>query len=95
MLSTLLKLSSEVKVVDISGKTAGVYVCQFPNLPLLCAPERPGSLLVFLSSLSVFLLVSAGAQLLEQTARLQNLSDALDKLKVTTSESYLFSSPCQ
>uniref|UniRef100_A0A8D0A6B9 Dynactin subunit 1 n=1 Tax=Sander lucioperca TaxID=283035 RepID=A0A8D0A6B9_SANLU len=63
MLSTLLKLSSEVKVVDISGKT------------------RPGSF--------------AGAQLLEQTARLQNLSDALDKLKVTTSESYLFSSPCQ
>lgn len=30
-------------------------------------------------------IVSASAQLLEQTARLQNLSDALDKLKVTTS----------
>lgn len=29
-----------------------------------------------------FLTVSASAQLLEQTARLQNLSDALDKLKV-------------
>ncbi|XP_031144269.1 dynactin subunit 1-like isoform X3 [Sander lucioperca] len=52
MLSTLLKLSSEVKVVDISGKTA----------------------------------VSAGAQLLEQTARLQNLSDALDKLKGEVAE---------
>ncbi|XP_078131888.1 dynactin subunit 1-like isoform X5 [Sander vitreus] len=52
MLSTLLKLSSEFKVVDISGKTA----------------------------------VSAGAQLLEQTARLQNLSDALDKLKGEVAE---------
>uniref|UniRef100_A0A8D0DAM1 Dynactin subunit 1 n=1 Tax=Sander lucioperca TaxID=283035 RepID=A0A8D0DAM1_SANLU len=51
MLSTLLKLS--------------VYVCQFPNLPLL---------------------FSAGAQLLEQTARLQNLSDALDKLKGEVAE---------
>uniref|UniRef100_A0A8D0A4L9 Dynactin subunit 1 n=1 Tax=Sander lucioperca TaxID=283035 RepID=A0A8D0A4L9_SANLU len=52
MLSTLLKLT-------------GVYVCQFPNLPLL---------------------FSAGAQLLEQTARLQNLSDALDKLKGEVAE---------
>uniref|UniRef100_A0A7N8XFY0 Dynactin subunit 1 n=1 Tax=Mastacembelus armatus TaxID=205130 RepID=A0A7N8XFY0_9TELE len=43
LLATLLKLSAEVKVVDITGKTAGV----------------------------------ASAQLLEQTARLQNLSDAL------------------
>uniref|UniRef100_A0A7N8WSJ0 Dynactin subunit 1 n=1 Tax=Mastacembelus armatus TaxID=205130 RepID=A0A7N8WSJ0_9TELE len=48
LLATLLKLSAEVKVVDITGKTA----------------------------------VSASAQLLEQTARLQNLSDALSKLKV-------------
>lgn len=52
MLSTLLKLSSEVKVVDITGKTA----------------------------------VSASAQLLEQTARLQSLSDALDKLKGEVAE---------
>ncbi|XP_077963481.1 dynactin subunit 1 isoform X3 [Gasterosteus aculeatus] len=52
LLATLLKLSSEVKVVDITGKTA----------------------------------VSAGAQLLEQTARLQYLSDALDKLKGEVAE---------
>ncbi|XP_054457216.1 dynactin subunit 1-like isoform X2 [Anoplopoma fimbria] len=52
LLATLLKLSSEVKVVDITGKTA----------------------------------VSAGAQLFEQTARLQNLSDALDKLKGEVAE---------
>lgn len=38
-------------------------------------------------SISVLNPVSASAQLLEQTARLQNLSTALDKLKVTTSES--------
>ncbi|TNN50489.1 Dynactin subunit 1 [Liparis tanakae] len=52
LLATLLKLSAEVKVVDITGKTA----------------------------------VSAGAQLLEQTARLQYLSDALDKLKGEVAE---------
>ncbi|XP_029310303.1 dynactin subunit 1-like isoform X2 [Cottoperca gobio] len=52
LLATLLKLSSEVKVVDITGKTA----------------------------------VSAGAQLIEQTARLQNLSNALDKLKGEVAE---------
>uniref|UniRef100_A0A673CSI7 Dynactin subunit 1 n=1 Tax=Sphaeramia orbicularis TaxID=375764 RepID=A0A673CSI7_9TELE len=52
LLATLLKLSSEVKVVDITGKTA----------------------------------VSASAQLLEQTARLQSLSDALDKLKGEVAE---------
>ncbi|XP_067436597.1 dynactin subunit 1-like isoform X2 [Thunnus thynnus] len=52
LLATLLKLSSEVKVVDITGKTT----------------------------------VSASAQLLEQTARLQNLSDALDKLKGEVAE---------
>ena len=38
-------------------------------------------------SISVLNPVSASAQLLEQTARLQNLSTALDKLKVTTSKS--------
>ncbi|XP_047458820.1 dynactin subunit 1-like isoform X2 [Mugil cephalus] len=52
LLATLLKLSAEVKVVDITGKTA----------------------------------VSASAQLLEQTARLQNLSDALDKLQGEVAE---------
>lgn len=52
LLATLLKLSAEVKVVDVTGKTA----------------------------------VSSGAQLLEQTARLQNLSDALDKLKGEVAE---------
>ncbi|KAM9426789.1 dynactin subunit 1-like isoform 2-T2 [Pholidichthys leucotaenia] len=52
LLATLLKLSAEVKVVDITGKTA----------------------------------VSASAQLLEQTARLQNLSEALDKLKGEVAE---------
>ncbi|CAN9509457.1 unnamed protein product [Ophioblennius macclurei] len=52
LLATLLKLSAEVKVVDITGKTT----------------------------------VSAGAQLLEQTARLQSLSDALDKLKGEVAE---------
>ncbi|KAF0039113.1 hypothetical protein F2P81_009597 [Scophthalmus maximus] len=52
LLATLLKLSAEFKVVDITGKTA----------------------------------VSASSQLLEQTARLQNLSDALDKLKGEVTE---------
>lgn len=52
MLATLLKLSAEVKVVDVTGKTT----------------------------------VSASAQLLEQTARLQSLSDALGKLKGEVSE---------
>ncbi|XP_076580635.1 dynactin subunit 1-like isoform X2 [Chaetodon auriga] len=52
LLATLLKLSAEVKVVDVTGKTS----------------------------------VSASAQLLEQTARLQNLSDALDKLKGEVAE---------
>ncbi|XP_019123458.2 dynactin subunit 1 isoform X2 [Larimichthys crocea] len=52
LLATLLKLSAEVKVVDVTGKTA----------------------------------VSASAQLLEQTARLQNLSDALEKLKGEVAE---------
>ncbi|XP_077357539.1 dynactin subunit 1-like isoform X3 [Festucalex cinctus] len=52
LLTTLLKLSAEVKVVDITGKTS----------------------------------VSASAQLLEQTARLQNLSNALAKLKGEVAE---------
>ncbi|KAM9450080.1 dynactin subunit 1a isoform 2-T2 [Clarias gariepinus] len=52
LLSSLLKMSAGVKVVDITGKTP----------------------------------VSASAQLLEQTARLQSLSDALDKLKNEVSE---------
>ncbi|XP_026208650.1 dynactin subunit 1-like isoform X1 [Anabas testudineus] len=52
LLATLLKLSAEVKVVDITGKTA----------------------------------VSASSQLMEQTARLKNLSDALDKLKGEVAE---------
>lgn len=39
----------------------------------------------------MFLAVSASAQLLEQTARLQNLSNALDKLKVSASGSNLSS----
>ncbi|XP_069374713.1 dynactin subunit 1 isoform X15 [Paralichthys olivaceus] len=52
LLATLLKLSAEFKVVDITGKTT----------------------------------VSASSQLLEQTARLQNLSDALDKLKGEVAE---------
>lgn len=52
LLATLLKLSAEVKVVDVTGKTA----------------------------------ISASAQLLEQTARLQNLSDALVKLKGEVAE---------
>uniref|UniRef100_A0A4W6EK04 Dynactin subunit 1 n=1 Tax=Lates calcarifer TaxID=8187 RepID=A0A4W6EK04_LATCA len=47
LLATLLKLSAEFKVVDITGKTA----------------------------------VSASAQLLEQTARLQNLTDSNTKTK--------------
>ncbi|XP_074517891.1 dynactin subunit 1-like isoform X2 [Halichoeres trimaculatus] len=52
LLATLLKLSAEVKVVDVTGKTS----------------------------------VSASAQLLEQTARLQTLSDALVKLKGEVTE---------
>ncbi|KAJ0055838.1 hypothetical protein NL108_013808, partial [Boleophthalmus pectinirostris] len=56
LLSTLLKLSAEMRVVDVTGKTSGMNH------------------------------LSASAQLLEQTARLQNLSDALDKLKGEVSE---------
>ncbi|XP_019718826.1 dynactin subunit 1a isoform X2 [Hippocampus comes] len=52
LLATLLKLSAEVKVVDITGKTS----------------------------------VSASAQLLEQTTRLHNLSNALAKLKGEVAE---------
>ncbi|KAJ4949658.1 hypothetical protein JOQ06_021167 [Pogonophryne albipinna] len=59
LLATLLKLSSEVKVVDITGKTA----------------------------------VSAGAQMMEQTARLQNLSNALDKLKGEVAEHVISHNP--
>ncbi|XP_026189234.1 dynactin subunit 1-like isoform X5 [Mastacembelus armatus] len=59
LLATLLKLSAEVKVVDITGKTA----------------------------------VSASAQLLEQTARLQNLSDALSKLKREVAEHVVSNQP--
>ncbi|KAM9717286.1 dynactin subunit 1-like isoform 6-T6 [Menidia menidia] len=59
LLATLLKLSAEVKVVDITGKTT----------------------------------VSASAQLLEQTARLKNLSDALDKLKGEVAEHVVYHQP--
>ncbi|XP_037532993.1 dynactin subunit 1 [Nematolebias whitei] len=59
LLATLLKLSAQVKVVDITGKTA----------------------------------VSASAQLLEQTARLKNLSDALDKLKGEVAEHVVSNQP--
>ncbi|KAM9837001.1 dynactin subunit 1-like isoform 2-T2 [Aulostomus maculatus] len=59
LLATLLKLSAEVKVVDVTGKTA----------------------------------VSASSQLLEQTARLQNLSDALAKLKGEVAEHVVSSQP--
>ncbi|XP_061768464.1 dynactin subunit 1-like isoform X4 [Nerophis ophidion] len=52
LLATLLKLSAEVKVVDVTGKTS----------------------------------VSASSQLLEQTARMQNFSDALAKLKGEVAE---------
>lgn len=34
LLATLLKLSAEVKVVDVTGKTAGVFL--FQGFPLLC-----------------------------------------------------------
>lgn len=73
LLATLLKLSSEVKVVDVTGKTAGLR------------PRVPASVQFFSSTKDFSPPVSAGAQLMEQTARLQNLSDALHKLKVTTS----------
>ncbi|XP_047242264.1 dynactin subunit 1-like isoform X6 [Girardinichthys multiradiatus] len=59
LLATLLKLSAEVKVVDITGKTA----------------------------------VSASAQLLEQTARLKNLKDALDKLQGEVAEHVVSNQP--
>ncbi|XP_034019960.1 dynactin subunit 1-like isoform X1 [Thalassophryne amazonica] len=59
LLATLLKLSAEVKVVDITGRTA----------------------------------VSASAQLLEQTARLQCLSDALDKLQGEIAENIVSHQP--
>ncbi|XP_014867577.1 PREDICTED: dynactin subunit 1-like isoform X3 [Poecilia mexicana] len=59
LLATLLKLSAEVKVVDITGKTA----------------------------------VSASSQLLEQTARLKNLKDALDKLQGEVAEHVVSNQP--
>lgn len=77
LLATLLKLSSEVKVVDVTGKTAGLCLCVHTSV---CSPKVP-----FIQNLTFYPPVSASAQLIEQTARLQNLSDALDKLKVTTS----------
>ncbi|KAM9832961.1 dynactin subunit 1-like isoform 4-T4 [Syngnathus typhle] len=59
LLATLLKLSAEVKVVDITGKTS----------------------------------VSASAQLLEQTTRLHNLSNALAKLKGEVAEHVVSNQP--
>uniref|UniRef100_A0A3Q2CP08 Dynactin 1a n=1 Tax=Cyprinodon variegatus TaxID=28743 RepID=A0A3Q2CP08_CYPVA len=59
LLATLLKLSAEMKVVDITGKTA----------------------------------VSASSQLLEQTARLKNLKDALDKLQGEVAEHVVSTQP--
>lgn len=85
LLATLLKLSAEVKVVDVTGKTAGVCLCVSISRPLLCVCLLLSEPLHFLPFLSLFLPVSASAQLLEQTSRLQNLSDALGKLKVTIS----------
>lgn len=94
LLATLLKLSAEMKVVDITGKTTGVFETHLPDLSLLrvhvaflSSDRETSSCRVFVT----FVPVSASAQLLEQTARLKNLSDALDKLKVTASEVYLFS----
>lgn len=77
LLATLLKLSSEVKVVDVTGKTAGLCLSVRTSV---CSP-----IVLFIKHLTFYPAVSASAQLMEQTARLQNLSDALDKLKVTTS----------
>lgn len=82
LLATMLKLSAEVKVVDITGKTKGVF-------PILGFRPLHGFFFLFVffppsaTCFSIVLPVSASAQLLEQTAQLQNLSDALDKLKVT------------
>lgn len=59
LLATLLKLSADMRVVDVTGKTS----------------------------------VSASAQLLEQMARLQSLSDALDKLKGEVSEHVVSQQP--
>ncbi|XP_031440402.1 dynactin subunit 1a isoform X3 [Clupea harengus] len=59
LLSNLLKMSAEVRVVDITGKTS----------------------------------VSPSAQLMEQTARLQSLSDALDKLKGEVAEHVVSQQP--
>ncbi|XP_076144781.1 dynactin subunit 1a isoform X2 [Alosa pseudoharengus] len=59
LLSNLLKMSADVRVVDITGKTS----------------------------------VSPSAQLLEQTARLQSLSDALDKLKGEVAEHVVSKQP--
>ncbi|XP_071369514.1 dynactin subunit 1-like isoform X2 [Centroberyx affinis] len=54
LLETLLQMSANVKVVDITGKSPGVF--------------------------------TPGAQLLEQTARLQSLNDTLDRLKDEVAE---------
>uniref|UniRef100_A0A3B4X781 Dynactin subunit 1 n=1 Tax=Seriola lalandi dorsalis TaxID=1841481 RepID=A0A3B4X781_SERLL len=55
LLETLLQMSANVKVVDITGKSPGISL-------------------------------TPGAQLLEQTARLQSLSDTLDRLKDEVAE---------
>lgn len=80
LLATLLKLSSEVKVVDVTGKTAGLCLCFYSQLSHISLYLYTAETIHSLSPP-----VSASAQLIEQTVRLQNLSDALDKLKVTTS----------
>lgn len=86
LLATLLKLSADVKVVDVTGKTAGdELTLYFSCLLNIFTPTCLGYFLKACCLNSV----SASVQLLEQTARLQNLSDALDKLKVFT----FFSSP--
>uniref|UniRef100_A0A4W6DSR3 Dynactin subunit 1 n=1 Tax=Lates calcarifer TaxID=8187 RepID=A0A4W6DSR3_LATCA len=61
LLETLLQMSANVKVVDITGKSPGM--------------------------------MTPGAQLLEQTARLQSLSDTLDRLKDEVAEHVVHQQP--
>lgn len=70
LLETLLQMSANVKVVDVTGKCPGQY---WKRLRVL--PRRPQTGVSFAT-------VTPGAQLLEQTARLQSLSDTLARLKV-------------
>lgn len=81
LLETLLQMSANVKVVDVTGKSPGQCWEGWEA-------TNPGSLQVSINNSNktdsiIVATVTPSAQLLEQTARLQSLSDTLARLKVT------------